>query len=582
MYANKLIVLKFGGSVLRSRDDQFLAAQEVYRWYKAGYKVVAIVSALQGETDRLFDLASQMAEEGSPYNVARLVSSGERESAALLGLVFDECGIPNSVLYEGEINLQTCGDPLDATPESIDVDSVRQRLDENPVLVIPGFVGRDQLGRVNLLGRGGSDLTAILIASWLQADQCRLVKDVDGLYEFDPKSDRGTVPARYDSVSWTDVLQLDKSILQHKAIQFAKDNSLSFEVAACLGSYCTQVGDFKTVICGDDRDQANQPVRVGLLGFGTVGKGVFEQLLRMPGKFRITRIGVRDLTKHNLARSLPNLFTEDWREVVDGECDVVVELMGGTNAAKEAVIAAMKTGKHLITANKSLIARCFDEVSSARDGGQQLRYSAAVGGGTPMLEAVDWLKNNGLEALEIAGILNGTTNFVLDLIARGSSFEEAVARAQEKGLAEADPSGDLSGNDAAEKLTLLCRAAGWEVSRDQVTTQPVTRELIQSLSKRIEPCEYTPAPLRQIALAQSGPPAKFEVAVPQVDAGSVFAGISEQRNFLKLQTDNQSEVQVVGVGAGRWPTTMSVVSDALAIRTGMQQMRDPKVASASI
>lgn len=252
MHDNKLIVLKFGGSVLRSRDDQFLAAQEVYRWYKTGYKVVAIVSALKGETDRLFDLASKMASDDSPYNVARLVSSGERESAALLGLLLDECGLPNSVLYEGEINLQTCGDPLDATPQSIDVDAVNANLQEYPVLVVPGFVGRDEAGRVNLLGRGGSDLTAILVANWLGADRCRLVKDVDGLYEFDPKfskTDSNSVPARYSTVSWDQALQLDKSILQHKAIQFAKENDLQFEVAACLGVDCTRVGNLETSVC---------------------------------------------------------------------------------------------------------------------------------------------------------------------------------------------------------------------------------------------------------------------------------------------------------------------------------------------
>lgn len=565
MYANKLIVLKFGGSVLRSRDDQFLAAQEVYRWYKSGYKVVAIVSALQGETDRLFDLASQMASEGSPYNVARLVSSGERESAALLGLVLDECGLPNSVLYEGEIDLRTCGDPLDATPQSIDVEAVKHSLAEKPVLIVPGFVGRDEVGRVNLLGRGGSDLTAILIANWLGADRCRLIKDVDGLYEFDPKADSGHSPARYQSVTWGTALTLDKSILQHKAIQFAEQNGLNFEVAACLGNDCTKVGEFETVIAPPaSGPNAAQPVRVGLLGFGTVGSGVFEQLLRVPGKFQFVKIGVGDVKKHALAQSQPDIFTDNWSEVVESDCDVVVELIGGTETAKAAVTAALQSGKPVVTANKSLVARCWEELKQAKKSDVGVLYSAAVGGGTPMLETVDWMTQSGLEVRKILGILNGTTNFVLDLVANGTSFSQAIEQAQQKGLAEADPSGDLSGNDAAEKLVLLCRHAGVDLTVDRIETIGVDSQLLAKSPNQI---------FRQIASAAVDPHSGA-VEARTVTADSDFANTRRQGNFLSIMTTHGSELKVLGSGAGRWPTTMSVVSDLFEMAWKMEKMRE--------
>ena len=237
-----LAVLKFGSSVLLDEDAYQAACLEIRRWVGKGFRVVAVVSALHGKTDALLAKANSLGPCPDPAAVAAYLAVGEGQSVAWLGLCLDRAGISATVLDAAAIGLNTEGTPLNAVAVSLDRETIIQALERRPVLVVPGFVGRDRFGQVNLLGRGGSDLTALFLAARLEADQCRLLKDVNGLYDRDPAL-HGMRARRFLRVSFDDVLALDEGIVQHKAVRFAREWNLSFRVT-CPG------GEDGTLVCG--------------------------------------------------------------------------------------------------------------------------------------------------------------------------------------------------------------------------------------------------------------------------------------------------------------------------------------------
>ncbi|HMO15834.1 MAG TPA: hypothetical protein PKD64_17410 [Pirellulaceae bacterium] len=619
MSRNPIIVLKFGGSVIRSNDDLFLVSQEIYRWYREGYHVLAIVSAFYGRTDQLFREASQYPQ-ATPQHIAKFVSCGELESAAKLGITLDQCGVPNIVYSESDIGLTTCGHPLDAEPLQLDADKILRTLQEIPIIVVPGFLGRDISGQVNLLGRGGSDFTALFIAEALGADRCRLIKDVDGLYEFDPQhSTTGTAPQRYLSITWDTALQLDSSILQPKAIRFAQERELEFEVSGLLSPSATVVGCLQNEFAAGP---SVKPISLGLLGLGTVGQGVFEQVQRLPAHFHVKRVAVRNLDKHLRGQSLPpdhlsQLATADWSEAVDSDCEVIVELIGGLHDARLAIEKALERKKSVVTANKSLLASLPLSNSGPHDfhptslsslqfpqrpdvaltqsatGNPCVLASAAVGGSVPALEFVRQIASRAA-IKQIIGIINGTTNFVLDQIERGKSVQAAIALAQELGLAEADPSKDINGEDAAEKLCLICRAIGCPIELKKVLPQG---EFLKTLTKLLEhhhqqrPHAKCPQ-IRQVLsveFAQEPWPSTIERAAielrllnddsaaensAQTASTLISLGADDLRslrksrgasNLLIVETWNGQRFEFTGLGAGRWPTTLAVVADLIEL-----------------
>jgi homoserine dehydrogenase len=228
----RVVVLKFGGSVLHDEREVEQCAREVDRWNRAGWKVVAVVSALDGTTDRLIQQASRLSHAPDATATALLLSTGELAAAALLALALTEQETKACVLTPRQISLLTAGEPQDSLAISVDAGLIRSRLEALDCVVVPGFVGVDEFGATTLLGRGGSDLTALFLARNLGAS-CRLVKDVDGLYERDPAKDSSA--RRFDKASYDTALRLSGTvgaIVQSKAVQYAIANGLEFEVGA--------------------------------------------------------------------------------------------------------------------------------------------------------------------------------------------------------------------------------------------------------------------------------------------------------------------------------------------------------------
>jgi aspartokinase len=284
MFPSKLIVLKFGGSVLRDASSVPRAVHEVYRWRRDGYAVVAVVSALQGQTDERLQVARELDPHASDHNVAALLAGGELHSSALLGTLLHRAGIPNRVLWPGAVELIAEGAALDAMPSTLNPSALLRAFHHDEVVVFPGFVGRDVDGRCVTFGRGGSDLKGLVLAERLGATRCRLIKDVDSLYVSDPaaakSSSPGATPDRFASASYatahSTALVPGASILQPKAVSFAQSKQLTFEIASINGHKQSVISQ------GPTRrvpvDVKLPPLPVGLYGLGIVGDVVLRAL----------------------------------------------------------------------------------------------------------------------------------------------------------------------------------------------------------------------------------------------------------------------------------------------------------------
>ncbi|HWZ43482.1 MAG TPA: homoserine dehydrogenase [Candidatus Saccharimonadales bacterium] len=314
---------------------------------------------------------------------------------------------------------------------------------------------------------------------------------------------------------------------------------------------------------------AGEKLKIGLLGLGVVGRGVYQSLSSYPERFEITGIAVRDVDRPERL-PLRHLLSRDPWSVVNGDADVVIELIGGHDPAYDLIAGALRRGKHVVTANKLVLSQEGEELLglvSQHHG--SLHYAAAVGGAVPMLEAVRSLRRIGrIESLQ--GVLNGTCNFVLDELAQGRAFPEAVERAQTLGFAEADPTLDLDGTDTAHKLTLLARAAcGAELKIENVDRQGI----LELDSERVYSLAASGKAVRLVASLADGPAGWQARVAPQVVDGShPFARLRGEQNCLIARHADGREQVLRGKGAGRWPTTVSVMSDVLALgRTPLLQ-----------
>jgi acetylornithine deacetylase len=240
MSPRAITVLKFGGSVLGTERDYAAAVADVQRHLRRGERVLAVVSALRGATDRLLADARYFGPEPEPAATASLLATGEAASAARLALALNAGGVAAALLEPAAIGLLAQGPLLDADPVAVDDEAVRRALERWGAAVVAGFYGRDSAGGYAVFGRGGSDLTALFFAHRLGAG-CRLLKDVDGVYESDPDA-AGRPPRRYEQLSWDDALKLGARVIQPKALHFARRERIAFDVGAVGPSAATRVG----------------------------------------------------------------------------------------------------------------------------------------------------------------------------------------------------------------------------------------------------------------------------------------------------------------------------------------------------
>lgn len=548
-----VIVLKCGGSVLRDREDLPSVVHEVYRWHRQGWKVIVVVSAFAGHTDLLHRTVATGVGSRSRHALAAALCEGEREAASALSRELAEAGLEAATLDPVDFALKGQGDPLDASPLGFDESTVRRSLEVQSILVVPGYFATDADGRIVTLGRGGSDLTAIVLAQGLGPARCRLIKDVDGLFEHDPAAS-GPAPRRFTRISYADALRLDGTIVQHKAIRFAREHGVVFEVGAANSSTPTVVGANPSLL--EPAPGVERPLRVALLGLGSVGAGVAERLSRLDRAFEVVSTVARDPGKHRpLCRRLA--LPEPTQDPVEAACsgvDVVVELMGGVEVAHDAIVAALRSGADVVTANKAVLARHGEALQAlAQATSTRVLASASVGGATPIIETARRLR-----ARSTRGVLNGTANYVLGQVALGTPVDRAIAQAQCLGLAEGDPARDLDGRDSLDKLCVLAQACNIEPREVDVSLADVRRARLGELWRQI---------------ATLSPEGALRVECQPASHTDVFGDLPGAWNAAELLAADGSCIVIRGCGAGRWPTTEAVLADMLEMRRGVRSRR---------
>jgi aspartate kinase len=236
---HRIIVHKYGSSVLPSSAALPSVVDEIKDTVAKGYKVIAIISAFGNTTDQLQNQLKQFSVT-CEHAVASYLAVGEIQSASLVALTARQAGVRAALITPQQIELRTIGDCLNSNPIALNPAVIQKHLLENDALILPGFFGVNQNGQTALLGRGGSDLSALFVASAIQADLCQLYKDVDGVYDSDPAVNPQA--RRYDIISWEDALQLPGRIIQNKTVQLATEHKLLFCVKAIGKSYYTLVG----------------------------------------------------------------------------------------------------------------------------------------------------------------------------------------------------------------------------------------------------------------------------------------------------------------------------------------------------
>ena len=256
MTEHDIMILKFGGSVLRDRNCFDVVVDECHRAVHSGHRVIAVISAYQGMTDMLQAEIDDQHAHLDPGAVTSLLSLGEVLAAGAAGLALVDSGLEAHVANAAELQLRAEGDPLDAHPSSVDVGAIRSILTNKQILVVPGFIAVDSGNRVVLLGRGGSDLTAVHLAAQLDPISTTIIRDVDGMYTHDPALIRGEL-RRFNRINYEDVAKLDASVMQPKAVECARRYGVVLTVRASHTTGGTLVGPGPTVLESDRSHQEN-------------------------------------------------------------------------------------------------------------------------------------------------------------------------------------------------------------------------------------------------------------------------------------------------------------------------------------
>jgi homoserine dehydrogenase len=327
---------------------------------------------------------------------------------------------------------------------------------------------------------------------------------------------------------------------------------------------------------------AMKPINVGLIGIGTVGGGTYavlernqEEITRRAGRGIVIRmIADRDVEKARQLAGEGVTVTADANEVVSNpDIDIVVELIGGYTVAKELILKAIDNGKHVITANKALLASHGTEIfAAAQRKGVMVAFEAAVAGGIPIIKALrEGLTANRIEW--IAGIINGTSNFILsEMRDKGLTFDTALKQAQKLGYAEADPTFDIEGIDAAHKLTIMASIAfGIPMQFEKVYTEGITR-LTREDIRYAEELGYR---IKLLGLTRRTPGGiELRVHPTLIPTRRLIANVEGVMNAVVVKGDAVGATLYYGAGAGAEPTGSAVVADLVDVTR--MHTADPK------
>lgn len=487
--AGDIIVLKFGGSVLRSPADVPTAVHEIYRWYRAGWRVVVIASAI-----------------------------GE------FGIALDRAGLPARVI-----------DPR-GDASAVHIEQLQTLLEHTPVLVLAGF-GYGADGRLQLLGPGGSDHSAVYLAHALRANRCRLLKDVDGVYESDPASAATSSSLqRFSALGYADALELATTLIQPKAVQLLNHYSARAEVAAIASPYESVIGRF-------DRTPAHpatsSPTKVLILGLGEIGGGICRRVTSMSEHFTVSGALIRDRNQHGDVTA--PLF-DSVNDLLSQHPDVVVDALPGIEPALSLVSHFLERGISVVSANIALLAEAGRKLGTlAARCNAYLRYSAAVGGSAPMLEALRREIHHG-DIRSIAAVFS-------DRLHECNVHEDTIHE-------------ELSGTNSVHKLRVLARHA-FGRDPDAMRVETFNAEsLARARDALSENCT-----LRLVARAWKISHRVFgQLQLEALDSRDPLAQVQPEWNLLLITRSNGQEVTIHGRGGGRWPTTEALMADLLDVR----------------
>ncbi len=318
-------------------------------------------------------------------------------------------------------------------------------------------------------------------------------------------------------------------------------------------------------------------IQVALLGLGTVGTGVYkvlerqkeEMLAKIGVELEIRRILVRNLEKAAAKVKDPGILTNDWKTIIEDESiDIVIEVMGGLEPARTYMLEALKAGKNVVTANKDLMATNGRELmDTAKAAGRDLLFEAAVAGGIPIIRPLkQCLAGNHIE--EVIGIVNGTTNFILTkMTEENMEFQEALDLATELGYAEADPTADIEGLDAARKMAILASIAfNSRVTFDDVYTEGITKVT----ARDIRYAKEMGCHIKLLGKARNTEEG-IEVSVHPmlIDSRHPLASVNDSFNAVFVKGDAVGDTMFYGRGAGELPTASAIVGDVFDVARNM-------------
>lgn len=312
-------------------------------------------------------------------------------------------------------------------------------------------------------------------------------------------------------------------------------------------------------------------IKVGMLGFGNVGTGTYQTLemnrelieKHVGASVEISKILVNDVTKPRQVVTPDGVLTDNVADIIDNpEIDIVAEVLGGIEPASEYMLKALNNGKHVVTANKAAVAANYDKLfKAAADNGVSLRPEACVAGGIPILNAITTvLGANKFD--EILGILNGTTNYILtQMTDNGLDYADVLKDAQAKGFAEADPTADVEGIDAANKLSIMMALAfGHYVHPDDIPTEGISKITKADIDKATaEGCK-----IKLIASAKNEDgKLTYSVKPVALPIDHPLASVSNEFNAVFVKGNAVGELMFYGKGAGPLPTGSAVMGDIL-------------------